>query len=335
MTTPRNALLTAIVLISSNLAFVLPACAQTIEELQAKLEAQEQINDLLKQRIETLEAELAGKRIAAPQPASKGPERAAGDPEEQNALERIFVRRGAAVLPAGVIELTPHLFWSHSGGNFGSPVDNLYGTGLDARIGLAGGWMLGVNVPVLHRKRTGRGGATGIGDVSATVWKSLVTQDGRRPSLVASVRYVAPSAKKAAAGKAPLGSGFHRITGRLSSVKNIAPIAFFGDVTVTKFLGETLRGIDVRRSEVFGFGMGASLAVTPEISMSTGLSFDFEDELAVNGFKIDGTSTTKGAVEIGVGALLKRNLFLRFVGAIGITEDSPDVTLSVALPIRF
>jgi type II secretory pathway pseudopilin PulG len=41
-----------------------PAASQTVEELKAQLAAQKQINELLKQRVETLEAELAGREIA-------------------------------------------------------------------------------------------------------------------------------------------------------------------------------------------------------------------------------------------------------------------------------
>ena len=44
---------------------VSPAAAQTVEELEAELAAEREINQLLKQRIETLEAELAGREIAA------------------------------------------------------------------------------------------------------------------------------------------------------------------------------------------------------------------------------------------------------------------------------
>ena len=59
----------------------LPAGAETIEELKAQLEAQKQINALQRQRIETLEAELAGRKIAPPARAEVvAPEIAADDP---------------------------------------------------------------------------------------------------------------------------------------------------------------------------------------------------------------------------------------------------------------
>lgn len=333
----RRALLASLALTGLYAAPAAPAGAETVEELKAKLAAQEQINELLKQRIRSLEGELSGREASAPsvREPEASPASAAGDPEEDLALERTLVRRGTSVLPPHAVEITPSLAWSRSGSDFRSSTQDLYGLGLDARIGLLGGWMLGASVPVLYREAPNGGRNAGIGDFSATVWKSIWSQDDAKPSLVASIRYTAPTGEDLAADAVPLGSGFHSVSGRLSSVKTIAPIAFYGDVSYTRFLGETIRGIDLNRSGIFGFNVGASLAVTPEISLSTGIDFDFEDALSLGGIKIRGSGTTKGAVELGVGILLSRHMFLTFSGAFGITDDSPDVTLGVSLPIRF
>jgi hypothetical protein len=40
-------------------------------------------------------------------------------------------------------------------------------------------------------------------------------------------------------------------------------------------------------------------------------------------------------VELGAGVVLSKDVFLNFTGAFGITDDSPDVTLGVSLPVRF
>ena len=70
----------AIVLFACALVMASPAAAQTVEELKAQLEAQVQINELLKQRIRMLEAEATNHTAqiaAAPAPTAR-PERAWG-----------------------------------------------------------------------------------------------------------------------------------------------------------------------------------------------------------------------------------------------------------------
>jgi hypothetical protein len=314
----------------------LPAGAETIEELKAQLEAQKQINALQRQRIETLEAELAGRKIPPPARAEvAAPEIAADDPEADRALERALQRRGSAVLAPSVAEVAPSLFWSHTDNDITNSNDDIYGAGLDARIGLPGGWMLGAGVPYVYRDIDDVGSNSGVGDVSATVWKSLFTQQGHRPSLVASLRYAAPTGDDIGDDNVPLGTGFHRVTARLSTVKTIDPIAFFGDLAYTHYIDDDISGLDVDRSDTYGFGLGANLAVTPDTSLGAGVDFAFEDDVEVNGRGVRGSSTTIGLVELTAGILLTRDVFLNFRGAFGITDDSPDASLGMSLPIRF
>ena len=82
----RGALTLSAALFVMQLVTTLPAGAETVEELKAQLAerdaelaAQVQINALQRQRIETLEAELAGRKIAAAPTSKQSPERAAGD----------------------------------------------------------------------------------------------------------------------------------------------------------------------------------------------------------------------------------------------------------------
>jgi hypothetical protein len=314
----------------------LPAGAETIDELKAQLEAQKQINALQRQRIETLEAGLAGREIAPPARAEvAAPEIAADDPEADRALERALQRRGIAVLAPYITDAAPSLFWSHTGSDASISTDDIYVAGLDARIGLPGGWMLGAGVPILYRDIDDIGNNKGVGDVSATVWKSLFTQQAGRPSLVGSLRYAAPTGDDIGDDNVPLGTGFHRATARFSTVKTVDPIAFFGDLFYTHYIDDTVSGVDVDRSDTIGFGLGANLAVTPDVSLGAGLDFAFEDEVELNGTDVRGSSRTLGQVELTAGILLSRNVFLNLTGAFGITDDSPDVTLGISLPIRF
>jgi hypothetical protein len=320
----------------------LPARAQSVEELKAalaardaELAAQVQINALQRQRIQTLEAEVAGRKITAAPTSQQSPQRAAGDPEEDRALERALQRRGTAVLSPYTIEVTPGFAWVHSGSDFNSSTQDSYIGVLDARIGLPGGWMIGASAPFRHRDVSGVGDNTGFGDISATVWKSILTQNDTRPSLVASLRYGAPTGDDISDDAVALGTGFHSLTGRVSASKSFDPIALFGNLSYTHFLGETISGADLDRSGIFGFGAGASLAVTPDITVSTGINLAFEEEIRLNGARINGSGTTIGQVELGAGIVLTKDIFLTFNGAVGVTDDSPDFLLGASLPIRY
>lgn len=311
-----------------------PAPAQTVEELTSELEAQKQINQLLKDRIEALENQLSG-RPPPLLPASAAESRVAEDgPSQDRALERALQRRGAAVLGAGVVEVAPTLSWTHSGRDLIGTADDRLGASVDARLGLPGGWMIGAAVPLAYRRLDGVGSNSGLGDASLSVWKSIARESGARPAIVGGLRYSAPTAGDPAEDEVPIGSGFHRLSARVTALKTVDPAAFFGELSYTAHVAEAISGFDVDRGPVYGIGAGASLAVTPDVSASVGLDFAFEREARIDGVGVGGRSTL-GAIEIGLGAVLSRNLFLNVAGSFGITDDSPDLTVSASLPFRF
>lgn len=307
-----------------------PAAAQSVEELQAQLDAQVRINELLKQRIRTLESEAQAVAVAAPLAiAEPAPARAADDPEEDRALERALVREGIAVLPPGSYEIAPSIGWSHPASDY-----DTYSASLDGRLGLSGGWMIGAGIPFLNRD-TPFGGNSGVGDASVAVWKEIWAQDGTWPSLVANLRYTAPTGEDFTETDVSLGGGFHRLRGSLSMSKSIDPVAFFGGLSYTHTFEHTVEGADLRYGGALGANVGASLAVTPEISLSTGVSVSFNQELEVDGVKVPGSDTTVASVNLGAGILLTKDLFLNISGAFGVTDETPDFSLGVSLPMRF
>lgn len=312
-----------------------PAHAETLEDLKAQLKAQKQIIELQRQRIDTLEAQSAGRKIEPPTQRDVNPDIATNDPETDRALERALQRRGSAVLAPYTSEVTPSLFWRHSGRDILSSTDDIYGTGIDARIGLPNGWMIGAGVPYLYRDINGVGDNKGVGDISATVWKSILPENDTRPSIVGSLRYTSPTGENFSDNIVSLGNGFQQIAARLSTVKTIDPIAFYGDMAYFHYLDESISGVKVDRNDAFGIGIGASLAVTPDVSLSTSLDFAFEDEIEIDGLDVTGSGTTFGQLEIGAGIVLNKNIFLNVFSAFGITDDSPDMILGMSLPIRF
>jgi len=94
----------------------------------------------------------------------------------------------------------------------------------------------------------------------------------------------------------------------------------------------------IKQAEAEGIGPAdrekLDQALERGITSRAGFDFSFEAETEVNGAVLGG-DTTIGQVELAVGILLSRHVFLTVSGIFGVTDDSPDVTLGLSLPVRF
>jgi hypothetical protein len=316
--------------------------AQSIEDLQQQLEAQKQINELLKQRIRSLEQQLSASRSKVAEVSSSNsleepetlPERQAGDPEERRALERALVRRGLSILPSGQWEITPGLAWVHSGSDrLRSRRDDYLAT-LEARVGLPGEMMFGIGVPYFLKADREYGDNRGFGDLSFRVWKQLLAQDDATPSLVGSLAYRAPTGEDSD-DLVPLGSEFHRLGLNVNASKSIDPLVLYGGLAYAYSFSETIAGRDYRPGDSISIRGGTSLAISPAITGNLGLSLAFVDEAELDGNQLEGSEQTIGLLEIGMGFTLSKRYFLTLTSDIGITDDAPDFALGLALPTRF
>ena len=61
----------------------------------------------------------------------------------------------------------------------------------------------------------------------------------------------------------------------------------------------------------------------------------FTAEAKLNGRELPGSDTTQVSLNLGVATILDRNVFLNVTTGIGVTEDAPDFSIGVSLPIRF
>jgi hypothetical protein len=321
---------------------VVPVHAQSVEELNQQLEAQKQITELLKQRIRSLEKQLAEKQndpasVALSTPTTQTepqPDQAAGDPEENRALERALVRRGITLLPTGSWELTPGFAWAHTGSNAIRDRSDNYIANLEARVGLPWGTMIGVSVPYfIKADREALGDTAGFGNLNLRGWKRFLGQGAGTPSLTGSLSYNAPTGETG--GLFPLGSEFHRLSANLNTSKSIDPVVLYGNISYGHTFSEGINGIKVQPGDIIGVSGGASLAITPDISGNLGLSFSFVDEFELEGTQRPGSERTLGFATLGTGFLIGKRHFLSMSANIGITDDAPDITLGFSLPYRF
>lgn len=316
-----------------------PAYAQSVEELQQQLDAQKQMNELLKQRVRTLEKQLADKggarlsmgQTSASQPA---PKRESGDPEENRALERALERRGLSVLPFGTWELTPGFVYGHSGSEANRSNMDYYAGTIDLRVGLPFSSMFGIGIPYYFKSENAWGDDNGFGDLHMQLWKQILSQSDTIPSVVGSIAYYAPTAEESDVSGL-LGSEFHRLRANLNASKSFDPLVLYGDIFYSYAFEKNISGIDYQPGDYYGARAGTQLAISPDITGNVALSFFYVNEMEANGNKIDGTQQTIGYLEMGVGFVLGSRTYLSINADIGITDDAPDVVLSVSLPIRF
>jgi hypothetical protein len=153
----------------------------------------------------------------------------------------------------------------------------------------------------------------------------------------------------------PTGSGFEAIQPGLTFLFPSDPIVFFGSLsylhnfersnvsrtvltgapegfpqTTTEPLG------DVKAGDVVGFNLGLGLALNEKASISMGLDTSFVGKTEMNG------EDAPGAVRMVLGTLVLGGSY-RFSDAmnlnvalgVGVTRDTPDMTLTARLPISF
>jgi hypothetical protein len=144
----------------------------------------------------------------------------------------------------------------------------------------------------------------------------------------------------------PLGSGFNAIQPAITMLYPTDPAVFFGtlsylynfkrsNVSQSTDQGDIFVG-DVKQDGIWGFNFGMGLAINEVSSFSLGYEHSSVGKTKVNG------QTVPGSVRVQLGTLLlgysyrlndKRSLNVS-LGA-GLTEDTPDVTLTVRVPMTF
>ncbi len=207
----------------------------------------------------------------------------------------------------------------------------------------------------------------GLGDIEAAVRYQIADgRDNNKPYIVGGLRFKARNGKDPfevvtdcvtrCVGNAtgtglpvelPVGSGFYSLQPSLTFLLPSDPAVFFGGISYTynfvrnnvsrqvldgqsEFLG------DVKAGSVFGMNFGMGMALNERSSFSLGVELYTVGPTQQNG------QTVLGSVRTQLASLLlgysyrysDKTVFNVSVGA-GLTRDTPDLTLTVRLPMSF
>ena len=204
-----------------------------------------------------------------------------------------------------------------------------------------------VNQSILARDFTPSGlstiqenNATGyaLGDIRIGIAKTLLHEDGWLPDLVGRVTWDTDSGKLVD-NDVFMGTGFNELIVSATVLKRQDPLAFTARLFYQKTFGQyDIIPSDIynfERGDKYGFSVDATLAASPQTSLSMGLQQVFSSNDEINGISIAGTDTTSSVFTLGAASTIGRRLFFSATAGIGLTESAPDYFVNIAIPLRF
>ncbi|UCV08992.1 acetate kinase [Dechloromonas denitrificans] len=144
----------------------------------------------------------------------------------------------------------------------------------------------------------------------------------------------------------PTGSGFYTLQPGLTMLYPTDPAVFFGSlnyqynfkrsgVTMNTTQGPVSLG-DIEPGPVIGFNFGMGLALNERSSFSIGYDHASVGQTKINGVKaLNSVRTQLGTLLLGYSQRLDSTRSLNVSVGAGVTRDTPDITLSVRLPMSF
>lgn len=239
---------------------------------------------------------------------------------------------------------------------------------INLRYGILNDLQFDVRVPWMYRrdKETFRSGdkdvertvdANDLGDIDAGFSYHLIRESGYIPDIVANVRgkFVTgkdPYGLQAATiegrqrlTELPTGSGHYGLSGGLTFVKSSDPAVLFANIgyfyNFERDVGVKYNGIDnvdygkVKPGDSVEYGFGIAYALNEKLSVSTSYTerFTFKSERDNN--KIVSSDANAASLFFGVSHALASRASVSLSVGIGLTQDAPDTTVELRVPITF
>lgn len=145
----------------------------------------------------------------------------------------------------------------------------------------------------------------------------------------------------------PTGSGFHSLQGSLTWLYPSDPAVFFGSLSyLHNFKRDDVMRL-VRNGErealgtlepgnVIGFNFGMGLALNDKASLSLGYDHSTIARMHQNGVPVAGSVRTQlGTLLLGYSYRMSPKRSLNIAVGAGVTRDTPDVTLTLRVPMTF
>lgn len=231
---------------------------------------------------------------------------------------------------------------------------------LTARYGVFDRVQVDANVPYVYRRDTTIRGVgtnnvteqtitgTAIGDVTGTVeWQPIVGH-GSLPDTILRMSVRAPTGTSAfeiptvtvgAGGEtqlteAPTGTGFWGAGPGVTAVWRTDPVVLFAGGAYTFNFSRTFPTFGkIDPGDTFQYFGGLNFAVNEAVSLNMSFVDQITDSTTQNGVLSPGTSANDARLILGTSVGVSKYLSLLISAGAGLTDQSPDFTLTVSAPI--
>ena len=320
---------------------------RSVAAKQAKIRALQKLVDKLNREVRSLQIAksrsisqtLRDRLIMEPADASSGAVVGAriidgSEVDGARAVERALVREGGALLPRGVVEITPAVgarLWDRN-----RPVANR--DSQQATISAAAGLPMGAQIQIslpLERVRTSTSTVAGAGSFDVIFGKQLLDEDETRPGVVASFGTGLSSRSLGLGSVESSVGGISNVYGSITTRKRFDPVVLYGSAFVSRESSRLVAGGLERSGMIVGARAGGLLALSPGMSLSSGVSFWRAGDTWRAGAPVPGSGFLAAEYSIGLSTALTRSLMLELAISSRLLGPTADVSVSVALPWRF
>lgn len=240
---------------------------------------------------------------------------------------------------------------------------NTYTTALALRYGLAQRFEIETQVPFVHRSdiTTSRPLAqpsqedqitevsgTGLGDVEVAARYQWARPNHDWPYFVTNLRVKSRTGddpfdipidpNTGFQERLPTGSGFWGVQPSLSFSRPSDPAVFFGSLSylwiIERKINDELGRIDP--GNAFGLSFGMGMAINQDASFTLGYSHNSVSQTRQNGSPLKGSQRLQvGSLLVGLSHRAGRNTSIALSLGVGVTQDAPNVQVSLRLPTNF
>jgi hypothetical protein len=286
----------------------------------------------------------------------------------ERALERTLVQTGALLLPFGLAEIQPYVSYAHfdndlpvllrdHAGNIAAVTNtqrrrNDIEAGVFSRIGLPFGTQAELSIPARVINQSNVVGIINqetanttpmLGDIRVGLAKTLLRESAWLPDIVGRITWDTDTGKQQTLNTASTGgliagssglataTSFNELIFSATALKRQDPLAFTGSVSYRK----TFKKDGIEPGDVYSLTLGATLAASPQTSLSIGIQQSFIGNTRIFDNSIPGTDVISSVFTLGASSIIGRRLFFSTIAGIGLTKQAPDYFINIAIPLRF